>query len=70
MNLNLKLKILERGMTQLEISRSVGVSDGYLSKVVQGWVEPTADLKSSLAKILNCAVSDIFHLRIRKRLSL
>ncbi len=60
MNLLIKIKLLERGMSQFRLSREVGVSDGYLSKLIQGWIDPTQEIKERIAKALDCRVEDIF----------
>ncbi len=60
MNVNLKEKIIRSGLSQIQISREVGVSDAYLSKVVRGWVNPSVEIKSKIALALGCTVEEIF----------
>jgi hypothetical protein len=50
MNIRLKTKIIERGLSQLKVARDTGVSDSYLSKVINGWVDPSKDMKAKLAR--------------------
>ena len=60
MNLMLKSRILAKGLSQIQIARDLGLSDSYISKVVNGWVTPSEDLKERLAHLLDCPVSEIF----------
>ena len=60
MNVPLKVKLLEQGISQFQLSRDLGISDSYLSKVVNGWVEPPVELKARIASLLGCPVSEIF----------
>jgi DNA-binding XRE family transcriptional regulator len=60
MNIPLKIKILESGISQFQLARTVGISDTHLSKIVNGWITPPGDLKSSIAKAIGCNPSDIF----------
>ena len=60
MNIRLKSKILEQGLSQLQVARDAGVSDSYLSKVVNGWVDPPNNIKTRLASVVGCTVKEIF----------
>jgi len=40
MNLSLKTKILESQRPQIAIARDLGIPEPYLSKIVNGWVDP------------------------------
>ena len=60
MNIILKTKIIEKGLSQLQVARDVGVSDSYLSKVINGWIDPPVRVKTRLAGILGCKVKEIF----------
>jgi len=60
MNIPLKIKILESGISQFQLARTVGISDTHLSKIVNGWIIPPGDLKSSIAQAIGCNPSDIF----------
>lgn len=59
MNIELKTRILRSGKPQIALARRIGVGEPYLSRIVQGWVEPTEDIKWKLAKALKCEVDDI-----------
>ncbi len=60
MNVDLKEKIIQSGSSQLQISREVGVSDAFFSKVVRGWVNPSAEIKRKIALALGCKVEEVF----------
>lgn len=60
MNLALKMKILESQKPQIFLAHKVGIPEPYLSKIVNGWVEPKAELKEKLADALGVQVSTIF----------
>ncbi len=60
MNVQLKMKLVRSGRTQIQIAHELGVSDSFLSKVVHGWIDPPEDFKSRLARVLGCKASEIF----------
>ena len=60
MNLRLKILIWERGLRQLELSRAIGVSDGYLSKIIGNWVDPPDALKEKIAEALQSKADYLF----------
>ena len=60
MNITLKIKILESGISQFQLARILGISDANLSKIVNGWINPPGYIKSSIAKAIGCDPSDIF----------
>ena len=60
MNIRLKARFFERGLSQLQVARAVGISDSMLSKVVHGWIEPSKEIKAKVAHALGCKVEEIF----------
>ena len=60
MNTKLKFKIIESGKPQIAIAKELGVPEPYLSKVVNGWIEPKAEVKEKIARALECSVEEIF----------
>ncbi len=60
MNIRLKTKILEQGLSQFQVARDVGLTDSNLSKIIHGWVDPTVEVKTRLASVLGCNLEDIF----------
>ena len=59
-NIRLKTKLMERGISQFEIARKIGVSDSWMSRVVQNWIDPPMEVKVKLAEGLGCQVQEIF----------
>ena len=60
MNLELKTKILKSGKPQVALAREIGIPEPRLSRIVQGWVIPSEEIKKKLARALVCDVRDIF----------
>ncbi len=60
MNTELKKRIIESKKPQIAMAREIGIPESHLSKIVNGWINPKADLKERLAHALNCEVKDIF----------
>ena len=60
MNIELKTRIIKKGLSQLKVARDAGVSDSYLSKVINGWVDPPDEIKARLANVLGCNIKEIF----------
>lgn len=59
-NIRLKAKLLERGISGFKAARRVGVSDSKFSRIVRGWNNPDLETKKKLAKLLGCEVREIF----------
>ena len=60
MNVKLKMKIFELGKRQIRLAQETGIPESYLSKVVNGWIEPKIEVKQKIAKALRCKIEDIF----------
>ena len=60
MNLKLKTKFLETERPQIALARELRIPEPYLSKIVNGWVEPKDELKTKIAEMLDCKAEDIF----------
>jgi len=60
MNLKLKMKILEKNLKQWDVSQAVGISDSHLSKIIHQQRTPDLKTKESIARVLQCEVSEIF----------
>ena len=59
-NIALKSRMLEMGISGLELSRKVGITDSRLSHFIGGWDEPGKDLKRAIANVLGCPIKRIF----------
>ena len=60
MNLKLKTKILESRKPQIALAREIEMPESYLSKIVNGWINPKDELKERIAQALNCTAAEIF----------
>ncbi len=60
MNVESKTRILRSGKPQVALAREIGIGEPYLSRIVQGWVEPTEDIKRKIAKVLGCQIEELF----------
>jgi transcriptional regulator with XRE-family HTH domain len=56
----LKVAILERGRTQIEVAHRTGIAESRLSKIVRGHVEPTKAERRCIAKELGADEASIF----------
>jgi hypothetical protein len=59
-NVSLKIKLLRKGISQLETARMVGIGEGHLSKIVHGWGPCPDDLRERIAEALGSESSEIF----------
>jgi transcriptional regulator with XRE-family HTH domain len=60
MNYNLKFTIIKSGKNQILIARQAEIQESRLSKIVNGYVEPTVEEKKRIAKVLECTVEFLF----------
>ena len=60
MNLRLKFAIIECGKNQIQIAREAEIQESRLSKIVNGYVNPTDEEKERIAKVLDCRVDSLF----------
>ena len=60
MNIGLKTRILERGLSQVEFSREIKVSENHLSRIIRGWDRPSPELKERMAGALGARVEELF----------
>jgi DNA-binding XRE family transcriptional regulator len=60
MNLPLKISIIKSKKRQTFLAHEVGIPEPYMSKIVNGWHNPSPDLKRRIADALGVKVSDIF----------
>jgi transcriptional regulator with XRE-family HTH domain len=58
---NLKLRIYTSGLRQNRMAKMLGIDEAHLSKVVNGFREPSNDLRTQIAEILHCDPEWLFH---------
>lgn len=50
---NLKLRIYTVGMRQNRLAKMLGIDEAYLSRIINGYREPSGSVRESLAEILH-----------------
>ncbi|SHF17836.1 helix-turn-helix transcriptional regulator [Alkalibacter saccharofermentans] len=56
----IKAKRVERGIKQMDLSQSIGISQQYLSKIEKNAANPSRDLMIKIAKELDADIKDLF----------
>ena len=57
---NLKLQLWKRGIRQNRLAKELNVDETTLSRIVNGFREPSPDLKRRISAFLDCDVSWLF----------
>lgn len=60
MKLKLKAKRVERGFTQEELAKAIGVCTATYNRYEKGYTEMTESIINKVLNILNCKYEDIF----------
>ena len=60
MNYKLKFAIIKSGKNQIEIAREAEIQESKLSKIVNGYVQPSIEEKEKIAKVLEIPVGSLF----------
>jgi transcriptional regulator with XRE-family HTH domain len=50
---NLKLRIYTAGIRQNRLAKMIGIDEAYLSKIINGFREPSGNIRESIAEVLN-----------------
>jgi transcriptional regulator with XRE-family HTH domain len=58
---NLKLRIYTSGLRQNRMAKMLGIDEAHLSKIVNGFREPSDELRARIAEILHCDPAWLFH---------
>lgn len=59
-NINLQSLRINKGLTQEQASKILGIRKEYLSMLENGDRNPSDSLKEKMAKLYNCEIVDIF----------
>ncbi len=59
-NTKLKLTLLERGISQLQLALDLGYDPSLISKVIRGWERPSRQLVEDVAHYLNVPPASVF----------
>ncbi len=58
---NLKLKIYTSGLRQNRMAKILGIDEAHLSKVINGFREPSDQLRTQISEILHSDPEWLFH---------
>ena len=50
---NLKLRIYTAGIRQNRLAKMIGIDEAYLSKIINGFREPSGSVRELIAEVLN-----------------
>lgn len=59
-NRDLKIKVLDSGLSQREIAKRAGIPESHFSMVLHGRYNLTIEQQERIAEILGCGVNEIF----------
>ena len=59
---NIKHVLVDKNITQKELAEAMGVSDGYISYVVNGYKIPSAEMRKKIARVLGVKEKEIFEI--------
>ena len=57
---NLKIKILEKGITQCSIARQTGINEGTFSLIANGRLVPTENQRLLISVLLDAEPEELF----------
>ena len=63
MNYKLRFAIIRSNKNQIQITREVEIQESKLSKILNGYIQPSIIEKKRIAKVLNVSAKDIFNLK-------
>jgi transcriptional regulator with XRE-family HTH domain len=58
---NLKLQLFKIGMRQNQLAQSLGIDESMLSKIVNGFREPSQEIREQIASLLDSDSDWLFH---------
>lgn len=59
-NLRLKLALLDAGLLQIELAHHLGRDPAWVSRILNGWIEPSEADRYEIASVLRRDPGDIF----------
>jgi transcriptional regulator with XRE-family HTH domain len=57
---NLKMQIWRAGLRQNRLARALDIDEAALSRIVNGFREPSQELQNAMAALLDCDVAWLF----------
>ena len=55
----LQIKMAECNFSNAELSRAVGITEAYISQIVNGLRIPSVEVAKRIAEALNCKIDDL-----------
>ena len=55
----LKIALMQRGLKQAYIAKSMGKDQAWVSKIVNGWIDPSDEDMARLASVLDVGLGDV-----------
>ena len=55
----LKIALIQMGVKQAHIAKSMGKDQAWVSKVVNGWIDPSDEDTARMASVLNVGVDEL-----------
>ncbi len=55
----LKIALMQKGVKQAHIAKSMGKDQAWVSKVVNGWIDPSDEDTARMAGVLNLGVDEL-----------
>ena len=59
---NIKHVLVDKNITQKELAEAMGVTDSYISYVVNGYKIPSAEMQKKIARFLGVKEKEIFEI--------
>lgn len=59
-NIKLKTILISRGVTQRELSFSIGLDESRLSRIVRGYEKPTPEVQEAIAEFFDLPEEELF----------
>ena len=59
-NVELKLALWERKMSQRDLAYALGIDEARISRVIRGFEKPTGDMKEDIAEYLGMDEDELF----------
>lgn len=55
----LKIALMQRGLKQAYIAKAMGKDPAWVSRVVNGWIDPSGEDMTRLASVLNVGLGEV-----------
>jgi transcriptional regulator with XRE-family HTH domain len=67
-NLKLKVQLIERGITQVDLARGIGRSPAHVCRIVRGITRPRARDRKLIAAFLGVEQEQLFRVHRRRKI--